>query len=119
MRVLLFDTSVFKSLSVLEGFEWKQKPESRIRGRVFAIIFNIYNDSLSIATRDAIGRIPSNQKLLNDLLEMQNDLRLLMSHEYIRQIYLDGQRKRRQEMLGGANENEVSCFCLLLYLLEY
>jgi hypothetical protein len=50
---------------------------------------------------------------------MQNDLRLLMSHEYIRQIYLDGQRKRRQEMLGGANENEVSCFCLLLYLLEY
>ena len=76
---------------------------------VNAFRFKICNKDLVLflsVGRDAIGRIPTNQKLLSDLLEMLGEFGSAMSSGYMRQIYTESQTKRRQSLFVPNDQSE-------------
>ena len=75
---------------------------------------NLILYKIALASRDTIGRIPTNQKLLNDLLEMLGEFRSAISCGYTRQIYTETQLKRRHNLFVSSgieqHDNKVNMF---------
>ena len=58
------------------------------------------------ANRDVIGRISTNQKLLDDLLSMMGEFKTMIRSEHSREIYIQTQIARRQGFFDD-KKNEV------------
>ncbi|XP_066929818.1 cilia- and flagella-associated protein 46-like [Clytia hemisphaerica] len=61
------------------------------------------------ANRDVIGRISTNQKLLDDLLAMMEEFKTMVRSEHSREIYIQAQIARRHGFFNDKKYEEKDC----------
>ena len=97
--------------------------EKASQSLLYRLVYTSYTNHFPsknyIACRDTIGRIPTNQNLLGDLLEMLGEFRNAISSGYTRQIYTETQLKKRQNLFVSSAIDERNDEVRVIFLQFY